>query len=223
MMEYTMVCETEKGYDPMSKARDMGIKTLSDKELLALMVGSGTKANSVEKIASSLEVLFKEKDTKNITIEDLMHIGGIGEAKAYQLLASRIFEERRQEIRRVQIRTPEDVHAIVRKYAWEEQERLIVLTLNGAHEVINEHVVTVGLVNMSLVHPREVFKVAVRDNATAIVISHNHPSGCLEASQEDLAITKRIEQASRIMGINLLDHIIVSKNGYMSFKEKGLL
>lgn len=104
-----------------------------------------------------------------------------------------------------------------------EQEHLILFTLNGAHEVINEYVVTIGLVNMTVVAPREIFKRAVRDNATAIIIGHNHPSGNTTPSEEDKAITKRLVQSGLLMGIQLVDHIIIGESGYTSFKEERLM
>lgn len=104
-----------------------------------------------------------------------------------------------------------------------EQENFIVATVNGAHKVINIHTVSVGTLNRTLVHPRDVYRVAIADNASAIFLAHNHPSGQLEASPEDIAVTKRMKDAGEIIGIPVLDHIIVAGNGYYSFVEGGLL
>lgn len=101
------------------------------------------------------------------------------------------------------------------------QEHFVVITVNGAHQIIKSHVITMGLVNRTIVHPREVFYPAVKDKAVAIIIGHNHPSGRTEPSMEDVEVTKRIKDAGEIMGIKLLDHIIVSKTGYYSFLENG--
>ena len=193
-------------FDPLAKAKEKGIHSLTDKELIALIIGSGTKGCSVERIASDVDNLYKAKDYNLVTVEDLIGMRGIGEVKAYQMMASKV-----------------DVTALLSKYIKEEQEHLILFTLNGAHEVINEYVVTIGLVNMTVVAPREIFKRAVRDNATAIIIGHNHPSGNTTPSEEDKAITKRLVQSGLLMGIQLVDHIIIGESGYTSFKEERLM
>jgi len=121
------------------------------------------------------------------------------------------------------ITAPGDVYSILAEYCMKRQEHFIVMTLKGSHELINKHVISIGLVNRTLVHPREVFYPAVKDNAAAIMIAHNHPSGNLEPSQEDFEITKRLKEASKIMGIEILDHLIVTTNGYYSFLEENNL
>ena len=196
---------------------------LTDKELIALIIGSGTKGCSVERIASDVDNLYKAKDYNLVTVEDLIGMRGIGEVKAYQMMASKVYNERRNQTKKIRVKTPTDVTALLSKYIKEEQEHLILFTLNGAHEVINEYVVTIGLVNMTVVAPREIFKRAVRDNATAIIIGHNHPSGNTTPSEEDKAITKRLVQSGLLMGIQLVDHIIIGESGYTSFKEERLM
>lgn len=210
-------------FDPLAKAKEKGIHSLTDKELIALIIGSGTKGCSVERIASDVDNLYKAKDYNLVTVEDLIGMRGIGEVKAYQMMASKVYNERRNQTKKIRVKTPTDVTALLSKYIKEEQEHLILFTLNGAHEVINEYVVTIGLVNMTVVAPREVFKRAVRDNATAIIIGHNHPSGNTIPSEEDKTITKRLAQCGLMMGIQIVDHIIIAENGYTSFKEHGLL
>jgi len=121
------------------------------------------------------------------------------------------------------ITVPGDVFNHIAEYCNERQENFLVMTLNGAHEPINTRIISLGLVNRTLTHPREVFYPAVKDNAAAIVIAHNHPSGNLEPSQEDIEITRRLKQASAIMGIEILDHLIISFNGYYSFLEENKL
>lgn len=210
-------------FDPLAKAKEKGIHSLTDKELIALIIGSGTKGCSVERIASDVDNLYKAKDYNLVTVEDLIGMRGIGEVKAYQMVASKVYNERRNQTKKIKVKTPTDVTALLSKYIKEEQEHLILFTLNGAHEVINEYVVTIGLVNMTVVAPREIFKRAVRDNATAIIIGHNHPSGNTTPSEEDKAITKRLVQSGLLMGIQLVDHIIIGESGYTSFKEERLM
>jgi DNA repair protein RadC len=121
------------------------------------------------------------------------------------------------------ITTPADIVPAVQEYAYKDQEHFIVVDLNGEH-VINEiRVISKGLVNRTLVHPREIFRGAIVNNAAAIILIHNHPSGNTEPSNEDKEITTRINNASKIIGIEIIDHIIISKRGYYSFVEEGLL
>ena len=121
------------------------------------------------------------------------------------------------------IRQASDIYNLVKPYWKAQKEHFIVVTLNGAHEPISVSIVSIGLVNKTIVHPREVFIRAIKDMATAIIICHNHPSGSLEPSPEDNEITERICKAGGLLGINVLDHIIFSKNGYASLREKGYL
>ena len=124
---------------------------------------------------------------------------------------------------RPKISTPSDSALLLREYSEKEQEHFIVLTLNGANQVINQRVVTVGLVNQTQVHPREIFKGAIEDNATSIIVSHNHPSGQLEPSSEDLAITRHLIKAGETIGIDVLDHVIIASKGYYSLLEHGYM
>ena len=121
------------------------------------------------------------------------------------------------------ITTPTDLLPELEKYRDRPQEEFILLTLNGAHEIIKVRSITKGLVNRTLIHPREIFRPAIMDNSAAIIIAHNHPSGNSEPSTEDIAITTRLKDAGILLGIEVLDHLIVSKKGYYSFLENGKL
>lgn len=118
---------------------------------------------------------------------------------------------------------PSAIYQELSHYAKKEQEHFLVISLNGNNEIIKKHVVSIGLVNQTQVHPREVFKHAIRDNATAIVIAHNHPSGQLEPSQDDRKVTRALTDASIVIGIDILDHLIITANGCYSFLEHGVL
>lgn len=120
-------------------------------------------------------------------------------------------------------RSPVDIYNAVKDYATKETEHFLVVTLDGSHTIINAHLVTMGLVNRTLVHPREVFRPSISDNATAIVLVHNHPSGNMEPSADDLECTQRLRKAGLLLGIEVLDHIIISRNGYRSLMETGEL
>lgn len=124
---------------------------------------------------------------------------------------------------KIRVTMPKDALPMFDEDRTAEQERFVVLTLNGAHEVIKRHVISTGLVNKTVVHPREVFRVAIQDNAVAVILGHNHPSGNTDPSPEDRDITKRLKDAGEIIGIPVLDHIIVGGMGYSSFAEVGLI
>ena len=121
------------------------------------------------------------------------------------------------------ISSPSDIYGALSRYARARNERFFAITLNGAHEIIKVHIVSIGLVNRTVVHPREVFITAIKDNSCAIIVAHNHPSSRLDPSPEDRDITNRLRQASEVLGIALLDHVVFSKSGYFSFVEHGLL
>ena len=128
-----------------------------------------------------------------------------------------------RKIKTIRIKKPDDIYNCLKRYAKNEQEYFIVMTLNGKHEVIGTHIASVGLVNKTIIHPREVFKHAIKDNASAIIISHNHPSGDTSPSIEDNEITLRMKKAADILGINFLDHLIIGKNGYYSYGNENKL
>lgn len=121
------------------------------------------------------------------------------------------------------IGSPEEVREYLRKYSGKRQEHFFVITLDGAHQVIKKRVVTIGITNRTIVHPREVFWNAIKDNAVAIIVAHNHPSGNLEPSPDDIEITNRLKEAGEILGIHVMDHVVFSKSGYVSFAEKGMM
>ena len=123
----------------------------------------------------------------------------------------------------IQIRVPSDAVSALRLFAIKRQEHFVVLTLNGAHWTIRRHVVTIGLANRTMVHPREVFWPAIKDNAVAIVVAHNHPSGQIDPSNEDREVTRRLVAAGEIIGIPVLDHVIIGRDRYYSFLESGLI
>ena len=123
----------------------------------------------------------------------------------------------------IKIKGPADTYEALKRYQNKRKEHFLVLTLNGAHDVIAVRLVSMGLVNRTVVHPREVFYWAIKDNACALILAHNHPSGNVEPSPEDQEITKRLQQAGEIIGIDVLDHLVIAKTRYYSFLEHGLM
>ena len=187
-----------------------------------LMIGSGNRFAPLEQIAERLLAALVEKGA-GIDIGSLQNVEGLGPAKASALCASFELSRRLYFPAPVRISFPADVLPLVRHFADRKQEHFLAVTLNGAHEVIQTRVVTIGLVNRTLVHPREVFADAITDRAASIVVAHNHPSGNCKPSPEDRAVTDRLKRASDVLGVSLLDHIIFSSTSYYSFLEQGEL
>lgn len=207
---------------PREKLKEKGAEALSDTELIAIILGSGNKDQDVMTLASKIAKLIAENKGR-ISLEDISCIDGIGLAKASQILAG--FELARRHIGKdtVKIMEAKDILPLISDIAGKQQEYFICITLNGANERIEKRIVTVGLLDKSQVHPREVFADVITDRAAAVIFAHNHPSGELNPSNSDLKIHEQLTEAAKILGIKVLDHIIISKKGYYSFQEAGLI
>jgi DNA repair protein RadC len=210
---------------PREKIRTRGAGCLSNQELIAAILGSGGPGNDVRSLSKEVAGLI-EGEPGAVCFEDLSGIRGVGSAKASQIIASlelgrRLFAT--DPSSKKKIAAPADILPLVAFLAGKKQEHFICITLSGAHEVLAIRTVTVGLLNHSLVHPREVFAEAITDRAAAIICVHNHPSGTLEPSSQDLAITRQLTDAGTLLGIRLLDHLIVSDTGWLSLKERGFM
>ncbi len=207
---------------PREKLQEKGSQALTDKELLAILLGSGTQTHDVFNLAGRiLKVL--DATSANPTLEQLQSIDGIGPAKATTILAALEFARRRIRPEGFKIGLPPDVLPLIQHMADRKQEHFLCISLNGAYEVIAVRTVSVGLVNKTQVHPREVFADPLTDRATAIIVAHNHPTCNLQPSKDDIIITRQLKSSGETLGIRLLDHIIFSHKGYHSFKENGEL
>ncbi len=200
---------------PREKLLKKGVESLKEVELVSIIIGSGVKGRDLffisEKVLKSIKKAGKPKT------EELLKIEGLGIAKASKIVASYEFFKRLfTETSEITIKKAEDVYTLVFDLRDKKQEHFILFTLDGANRVINKRTLFVGTLTQSIVHPREIFAYALEDRAASIIIVHNHPSGNLEASEDDIRITERVREAGKLMGIELLDHIIVSKNGYKS-------
>jgi DNA repair protein RadC len=207
---------------PREKLILRGAEALADQELLAIMLGSGQRGQNVNTLARRLLQVLDERNG-TLQARDLLNIYGIGSAKATLVLAALEFARRRIRPKGVKIRSAQDVLPLLNHFTERKQEHFLSISLNGAHELIATRVVTVGLVNQTQVHPREVFSDLITDRACALIVAHNHPSGDLEPSTSDVAVTKRLKEAGEILGLRLLDHIIFGERGYYSFQEAGRL
>ena len=215
---------------PRERLQKLGSEALSAQELLALVLGRGVSGKSVMSIAQELISTFGSvKGVSEATIEELAAIKGIGTAKAAQLKAS--FElGKRQELEKespyeaYDITDPQTVVKAIRSSIKDKaKEHFKLIILNTRNKIITITNVSTGTLSASLVHPREVFRDAIRYSASSVVLVHNHPSGDPEPSEEDLRITRRLVDAGKIIGIDVLDHIIIGKDKFTSFKEKGLV
>ena len=208
---------------PREKLLTKGPQALSDVELLAILLGSGIKGLDVMKLANRiLKVVDEDKEHKSIASK-LVEIEGIGPAKAAIITAALEFARRRIHPDGVKITFPADILPLIQNYADRRQEHFICISLNGSNEIIATRVVTIGLLNRSQVHPREVFADPIVDRAAAIIVAHNHPSSSVDPSKEDIQVTNMLKKAGETLGIQLLDHIIFNKKDYYSFLENGEL
>ena len=207
---------------PRERLKEKGPEALSDTELIAIILGSGNKDQDVMTLASKIAKLIAENKGR-ISLEDISYIDGIGLAKASQILAG--FELARRHIVKEAIKITEtkNVLPLISDISNKQQEYFVCISLNGANELIEKRIVTVGLLDKSQVHPREVFADVITDRAASFIFAHNHPSGELNPSNSDLKIHEQLTEAAKILGIKVLDHIIVSKKGYYSFQKDGLI
>ena len=207
---------------PREKLLRTGASALSDQELLAILLGKGTPGMDVMTLAGKLAKVIDERGL-DVRAEDLTSFPGVGNAKATLILAAIEFARRRIKPEGVKIETPADLLPHVRHFADRKQEHFLCATINGANEILNIRVVSMGLIDRTPVHPREVFADALSDRASAVIVAHNHPAGDLEPSPSDISITAQLKAAGSIVGIELLDHIIFNRTGYFSFLEAGKL
>ncbi|MGB5964631.1 MAG: DNA repair protein RadC [Sulfurimonadaceae bacterium] len=207
---------------PREKLLVKGAGALKEYELLAILLGSGTQGKDVIKLSKEI-VKILDDDFESLTLNRLVEIHGLGQAKAMQILSAIELSRRYLIKQNIKISSAEDVHRELQEYAHKKQEHFLVITLDGASHIIEKRIISIGTLNQSLVHPREVFADAIADRAAGIIIAHNHPSGQLEPSIEDKRVTKRLKEVGTIMGIELLDHVILSRDGYLSLREEGLV
>ncbi|HDP95514.1 MAG TPA: DNA repair protein RadC [Candidatus Aminicenantes bacterium] len=209
-------------YDrPREKLAQKGPPALSDRELVALILRSGTQKRHVYALADEVLNLVRREDG-NVTMAQLETISGMGPARAAAVAATLELARRFNDRRGRGVHRPEDVLPLVVDIQEKTQEHFLVITLDGAHHLVRRRTVFVGTLNQSLVHPREVFCGAISDRAAAVVLVHNHPSGKVIPSPEDLETTRRLVRAGRLLGIPVLDHIIVGRGNWSRIETHGM-
>ncbi|MCH7322240.1 DNA repair protein RadC [Solibacillus sp. MA9] len=211
---------------PRERLLRQGAKSLSNQELIAILLGTGTKQESVLTVANRVLLNFEKlHNLKFATLEEMTEIKGIGEAKAVLLLAAIELGRRlasKEDEQRYTIRSPEDAaNFLMQDMTSLQQEHFVCLFLNVKNQILHKKTIFVGSLNASIVHPREIFREAVKRSAASIICAHNHPSGVPTPSPEDIDVTTRLYEAGKIVGVDLLDHVIIGDHQFISMKEKG--
>lgn len=207
---------------PREKMEKKGVQALSDLELLAVLLGSGIQGKDVFEVARDI-LKLAQGDFDTINLEKLRDIEGVGLAKACQIMAAIEFSKRFLVKEGIKVKNIDDVVKLVEELRTKKQEYFLSLTLDGASYLIQKRTVFIGTLNHSIVHPREVFADAISDRAAGIIFVHNHPSGNIDPSKEDIAITNRLLEVGKMVGIEVIDHVIVGKDGCFSFQAEGML
>src|SRR3989344_417952 len=209
---------------PREKLEKYGPERLSDSELLAILLRTGSEGVNVVELSSKILKKFSGVGLAKASVKELKNTFGLGAAKACEIVAS--FELGRRLLQNKQsvlLLSPQDVWEELKDIRDNKKEHFVIFFLDIRNKEIAREIISVGSLNANLVHPREVFEPAVRNLAAQIIIAHNHPSGDTEPSKEDLEITQKLVEAGDILGIEIIDHIIVAKDCYLSLKEQGFL
>lgn len=213
---------------PREKAKTHGLASLSDIELLALIIRSGSKGASVFSIASSLLRISQGMEgLPKLSLRQCMTINGIKEAKALELLAVFEIVKRVQRNQVMEVSVVDHPSVLIEWLTSEmmdkTQEHFLVVYLNVQNQIVSYRTLFIGTLDRSIIHPREIFKEAVNQSASKIIAVHNHPSGSLKPSQQDMDVTQLLMEAGKMMGIPLLDHLIITNHGYVSLRQKLLV
>lgn len=211
---------------PRERLINVGVENLSDEELLSIILKTGSKEMSVKELAAYiLSNLGGIENLKNINYHEVKKIKGIGEAKACMLVAlseiARRMNRKVASLMGVKLNTPLKIFEFYKSKVNDDQEQFYCIYLDASKKVIEEKLLFIGTVNYSLVHPRDIFKEAYLLNATGIICVHNHPSGEVRPSKEDINLTIRLKEIGVLMGVRVIDHIIIGDDKYYSFLENG--
>ncbi|MCX8009043.1 MAG: DNA repair protein RadC [Patescibacteria group bacterium] len=209
---------------PREKLLKYGVKKLTTTELLAILLRTGTRDINVIELASRVLKIITTNNLPSVTFDDLIPIHGLGKTKALEIIAAmelgkRLLKEREPLI----ALSAQHVYESIKDIASHKKEHFIALYLDTRNKEIGREVISIGTLNASIVHPREVFEPAIRLLAHAVIVAHNHPSGDPQPSHQDILITQRLKEAGKILDISLIDHLVVTHNGFISMKEVGLL
>ena len=209
---------------PREKLLKYGAKKLNNAELLAIILSKGKRGENVVELSKKILKKISLDKFLNLQLNDLKNISGVGQVKAAQIIAA-LELGKRLLIKNTNnsIITPKDIWNELKDIRSKNKEYFIAFYLDVRNYVIKKETISIGTLNASLVHPREVFEPAVRNLAAQIILSHNHPSGDPSPSEEDIKLTRQLLAAGKILGIEIIDHVIVSEKGFVSMKEKALM
>lgn len=214
---------------PREKLYSQGVEALSNAELIAILIRTGSKEDSAIELARKLIQLDDRGIAflADVTLQELTEIKGIGDSKACQILAAIELGKRvnrRGPFDKIKVTSPEILaELLMQEMRYLSKEHFKIAILDTKNQILTIENISVGTLNASIVHPRDVFKVAIKKNANSIILIHNHPSGDTTPSNEDINITNRLIDAGNLIGIKVLDHIIIGDNKYLSFKEKSII
>ena len=226
MKKSFLIRELPKVERPREKLIQKGTQNLKDEELLAILLRTGVEGKSAIQTAKQILNKYSKKRLLKLNYEDLIEIKGIGPAKACTILAAIELVKRALKIGEETLPKIQSIKDVIAQFSYlreKTREHLAALYLNARNELVFKKHIFVGTLDANIAHPREIFEQALTNHASAVILVHNHPSGDPEPSKADLEITKRILEAGKIMGIDVLDHIIITKTKAFSFKEKKLI
>ncbi len=209
---------------PREKLIKYGPEKLKNEELLAIVLGKGIKGKNAIELSKIILRKFPQEKIVSLSLVDLKNFAGIGLAKSCQIIAclelgKRLVNGKKSTV----VLSPKEIWEEMKEVRNSKKEYCYIFFLDVRNQVIKKELISVGNLNSSLIHPREVFEPAVRYSTAQIIISHNHPSGESDPSEEDLILTRRLVEAGKIMGIEIIDHVIVAEKNYLSLKERGLM
>lgn len=227
-MDYRKLKDLPEEMFPRERLFQFGPEALSNREILAILLRTGVKGENVLDVA---ERLLAETGgltgLARLTVHDLAQLHGLGQAKSATVKAALELGRRlvsADPAARSVVNSPQDVaHLVMEEMRYLDREHFRIMSLTTKNHVLGVSQISVGSLNSSLVHPRECFKEAIRRNSNAIILLHNHPSGDPTPSQEDIEVTRRLSEGGQILGIEVLDHVIIGDNRYISLKERGIL
>lgn len=208
---------------PREKLEKYGPKKLSDAELLAILLGSGIEGKNVLTLSKEILTKIKKLGATNVDQKAIEKIRGLGKTKTLQMLAVIELGKRLNSEDKIEILSAKDIWNSCADIRESKKEHFIAFYLDTQNRLIERQIISIGTLNASLVHPREIFEPAVKNCTASVIFAHNHPSGEVGPSDEDEKITKRLVEAGKLLGIEVADHVIVARTSYLSFQQKGLL
>jgi DNA repair protein RadC len=217
--------ESPDGERPRERLLGSGPGVLTDADLVAVLFGTGCAGEGILELSARVAAAIPLRQLHRVPVEELLQVRGMGYARAAQLLAAAELGRRLWPDGEAAalVRGPETVFDLTRDIRGANREHFVGFYLNSRNQVLRREIISIGSLNASIVHPREVYQPAIAVSAASLILAHNHPSGDPTPSEEDLAITRRLVEAGRILGIDILDHVVVAKDAYASFKERKLL